>query len=40
MPKDDRVFVGHMLDTARKAVELVGTKSRAEYDTRFSFGIG
>ena len=32
MPKDDRVFVGHMLDTARKAVKLVGTKTRADFD--------
>lgn len=32
MPKDDRVYVGHMLDTARKAVALLAAKSRAEFD--------
>jgi hypothetical protein len=28
MQKDDLVFVGHMLDTARKALDLVRGKSR------------
>jgi len=32
MPKDDRVYVGHMLDIARKAVALLGSRSRAEFD--------
>lgn len=32
MTKDDRVYVGHMLDLARKAVALLGSKSRAEFD--------
>jgi len=32
MPKDDRVYVGHMLDIARKAVTLLGAKSRVEFD--------
>ncbi len=32
MSKDDLVYVGHMLDTARKARSLVGTKDRAAYD--------
>lgn len=32
MPKDDRLYVGRMLDTARKALQLVQGKSRAEYD--------
>ncbi len=32
MPKDDRLYLGHMLDTARKALGLVNGKSRAEYD--------
>jgi len=32
MPKDDRVYVGHMLDIAKKAVKLLGGKSRAEFD--------
>ena len=32
MPKDDLVYLGHMLDTSRKALRLVQGKSRAEYD--------
>lgn len=32
MPKDDLVYLGHMLDTARKARQLAQGKSRAEYD--------
>lgn len=32
MPKDDLVYLGHMLDMARKALKLVQGKSRAEYD--------
>jgi uncharacterized protein with HEPN domain len=32
MPKDDTVYVGHMLDTARKAMEKVRGKTRQEYD--------
>jgi len=32
MPKDDRAYVGHMLDIARKAVNLLGAKSRIEFD--------
>ena len=32
MPRDDAVYVGHMLETARKAVEKVERKSRAEFD--------
>jgi uncharacterized protein with HEPN domain len=32
MPRDDAVYVGHMLDTARKAVEKVERKSRADFD--------
>ena len=32
MPTDDRVYLGHMLDMARKARQLVQDKSRAEYD--------
>ena len=32
MPKDDLVYLGHMLDTARKALKLVQGKGRAEYD--------
>ena len=32
MQSDDLVYVGHMLDMARKALRLVGSKSRAEYD--------
>ena len=32
MPRDDAVYVGHMLETARKAVEKVERKSRADFD--------
>jgi uncharacterized protein with HEPN domain len=32
MPKDDAVYVGHMLDMARQARELVATRTRADYD--------
>jgi len=32
MPKDDTVYVLHMLETARKAVSKVQGKTRAEYD--------
>jgi uncharacterized protein with HEPN domain len=32
MPKDDLVYLGHMLDTARKVLEKVEGKTRAEYD--------
>jgi uncharacterized protein with HEPN domain len=30
--KDDQVYVGHMLDTAEKALGLVRGKSRGDYD--------
>ena len=32
MQRDDRIYLGHMLDTARKAVGKVAGCSRAEYD--------
>ena len=32
MPKDDWVYVGHMLDISRKAIEAVSGKSREAYD--------
>ena len=32
MQKDDLVFIGHMLDTARKALELSRQKTREEFD--------
>ncbi len=32
MPKDDWVYVGHMLDMARKARQALRGKSRAGYD--------
>jgi uncharacterized protein with HEPN domain len=32
MQKDDLVFVGHMLDTARKALDLVRGKSWEDFD--------
>lgn len=33
MQKDDLVFVGHMLDSARKAVDLSRQKTRRDFDT-------
>jgi uncharacterized protein with HEPN domain len=33
MSRDDAVYVGHMLDTARKAVEKVDGKIRADFDS-------
>ena len=32
MPKDDLVYLNHMLDMARKAIGKVATKSRADFD--------
>jgi uncharacterized protein with HEPN domain len=32
MLKDDAVYVGHMLDMARQARELVAGRARADYD--------
>jgi uncharacterized protein with HEPN domain len=32
MEKDDLVYVGHMLDMARKALELAGGKSRENFE--------
>lgn len=32
MQRDDLVYVGHMLETAREAVALIQGKSRADYD--------
>ncbi|MFQ5591466.1 MAG: DUF86 domain-containing protein [Phycisphaerae bacterium] len=32
MPKDDTVYVGHMLDNARKATNLLGDRDRTAYD--------
>jgi len=32
MSDDDAVYVGHMLDAARKARSLVGARDRAAYD--------
>lgn len=32
MPRDDAVYVGHMLDMARKAAARVTTRSRADFD--------
>jgi uncharacterized protein with HEPN domain len=31
MPKDDAVYVGHMLDTIRTALRLVAGKTRGDY---------
>ena len=33
MSRDDAVYVGHMLDTARKAVEKIDRTSRAAFDS-------
>ncbi len=33
LPKDDSVYVGHMLDTALKAVSLLKGKTRQSYDS-------
>ena len=32
MPKDELVYVGHMLDTIRTALRLVAGKTRRDYD--------
>jgi uncharacterized protein with HEPN domain len=32
MPHDDSAYLGHMLDTARKAVSKVTGKTRADFD--------
>ena len=32
MPKDDQVYVGHMLDVARQAVAKVQGKTRRDFD--------
>jgi uncharacterized protein with HEPN domain len=32
MPKDDLVYVGHMLDKAQEALSLVKGKARQDYD--------
>jgi len=33
MPKDDLVYVGHMLDSAGEALELLRGRSRTEFDS-------
>lgn len=33
MPKDDRVYVGHMADMAEKALKLATGKTREDFDT-------
>ena len=37
MPKDDRVYLGHMLDAARELVELSRGRSRRDLDTDRSY---
>jgi uncharacterized protein with HEPN domain len=32
MQHDDGVYLGHMLDTARQAVEKLGSRTRTEFD--------
>jgi uncharacterized protein with HEPN domain len=39
MEKDDLVYVGHMLDMARKAIELANGKSREEFDSDESLSL-
>ena len=39
MPKDDSVYLGHMLDAARKIAARTGGKTRAEYDASEDFQI-
>lgn len=33
MQKDDLVYTGHMLDMAQKALDLVGSKNRQDYNS-------
>jgi len=33
MPKDDSLYLGHMLDIAREALEMAGGKTRVDYDS-------
>jgi len=33
MPKDDLIYIGHMLDTCRKALSRTEGKSRAQFDS-------
>lgn len=33
MPKDDSLYVGHMLDKAREALALLHAKSRKDFDS-------
>ena len=39
MPKDDAVYLGHMLDAAQKVVARTSGKTRAEYDASEDFQI-
>lgn len=32
MPKDDWVYVAHMLDMSKQAIDIVSSKNRSEYD--------
>lgn len=32
MPKDDKVYIGHMLDMAKKACEKANNKKREDFD--------
>jgi len=32
MPRDEKVYVGHMLDMAQKAVDALKDKSRSQFD--------
>ena len=32
MPKDDAIYIGHMLDLGRKALSLIEGKEREDYD--------
>ena len=33
MPKDDLIYIGHMLDTCRKALSRTEGKTRAQFDS-------
>ena len=32
MPKDDAIYIGHMLDMGRKALSLIEGKEREDFD--------
>lgn len=40
MPKDDWIYIQHMLDMSQKALEAVRGKSRQEYDNDLTLQMG